>query len=86
MSIVVGNSWGWLLDSSSLKDHSCVCACDGNKAKYFKCTFKREYFNILKPHIQVKQDVLKNPDTQSAENGEHANIDLKKRKVGIAYY
>ncbi|XP_056603026.1 N(6)-adenine-specific methyltransferase METTL4 [Triplophysa dalaica] len=80
MSIVVGNSWGWLLDSGSLKDQSCVCSCDGNQAKYFKCTFKREYFNILKPHIQVKQDVLKNPDTQSAENCEHANIDLKKRK------
>lgn len=84
MSIVVSNSHGWLLDSCSYIDESarrCVCARDGLKTpKYFTCRFKRQYFILLKPHIQDKLNVLTSTDTQSAENGEHVKIDLKTRK------
>ncbi|XP_048041268.1 N(6)-adenine-specific methyltransferase METTL4 [Megalobrama amblycephala] len=85
MSIVCGNSWGWLLDSCTHIDEGlqrCVCQSAGlEKPTYFKYCFKREYFNTLKPHGQIQQntDILTSY-TAKHSNGEHAKTDLQTRK------
>lgn len=89
MSVVCSDSCGWLLDSCSHTDEAlqrCVSYSDGlEETKYFKCCFKREYFNTLKPHVQIQQDtdiltsgVLLN--TAKHSNAEQAKIDLQTRK------
>lgn len=86
MSIVCGSSWGWLLDSCTHIDEGlqrCVCHSAGlEKPTYFKYCFKREYFNTLKPHVQIQQntDILTSY-TAKHSNGEQAKTDLQTRKV-----
>ncbi|KAL1270537.1 hypothetical protein QQF64_029553 [Cirrhinus molitorella] len=83
MSVVCADSCGWLLDSCAHIDEGfqrCVSYSDGlEKPKYFKCCFKREYFNTLKPHVQIQQntDIL---NTANLSNAEHAKPDLQTRK------
>ncbi|XP_073693394.1 N(6)-adenine-specific methyltransferase METTL4 [Garra rufa] len=83
MSVVCADSYGWLLDSCAHIDEGlqrCVSHRDGlEKPTYFKCCFKREYFNILKPHVQIQQhrDILNTANHSSAE---HAKTDLQTRK------
>ncbi|XP_051756988.1 N(6)-adenine-specific methyltransferase METTL4 [Ctenopharyngodon idella] len=85
MSIVCGSSWGWLLDSCTHIDEGlqrCVCHSAGlEKPTYFKYCFKREYFNTLKPHVQIQQntDILTSY-TAKHSNGEQAKTDLQTRK------
>ncbi len=83
MSVVCADSCGWLLDACSHTDEAlqrCVSYCDDGleKTKDFKCCFKREYFNTLKPHVQIQL----NPSGAKHSNAEHAKIDLQTRKVG----
>lgn len=88
MSVVCADSCGWLLDSCSHTDEAlqrCVSYSDHDgleKPKDFTCCFKREYFNTLKPHVQIQQntDILTSGAKHS--NAEHAKIDLQTRKVG----
>ncbi|XP_067278832.1 N(6)-adenine-specific methyltransferase METTL4 isoform X1 [Pseudorasbora parva] len=86
MSIVCGNSWGWLLDTCTHIDEGlqrCVCFSVGvEKPTYFQYFFKREYFNISKPHVQIQQntDILTSSIPAKHSNGEGAKIDLRTRK------
>ncbi|XDV17533.1 hypothetical protein PO909_023377 [Leuciscus waleckii] len=91
MSVVCGNSWGWLLDSCTHIDEGlqrCVCYNSAGLEKpiYFKNCFKREYFNILKPHVQIRQNtgiVTDSIPLHTAKNStgdELAKIDLQTRK------
>lgn len=84
MSVVCANSCGWLLDSCSLLDEGlqrCVSHSDGlDKPKYFKCCFKREYFNTVRPHVQIQHNTDILTSTAKHSSGEHAKIDLQTRK------
>uniref|UniRef100_A0A8C1CV65 Methyltransferase 4, N6-adenosine n=1 Tax=Cyprinus carpio carpio TaxID=630221 RepID=A0A8C1CV65_CYPCA len=87
MSVVCANSCGWLLDSCSLLDEGlqrCVSHSDGlDKPKYFKCCFKREYFNTVRPHVQIQQNTDILTSTAKHSSGEHAKIDLQTRKIRL---
>ncbi|KAF4110538.1 N(6)-adenine-specific methyltransferase METTL4 [Onychostoma macrolepis] len=85
MSVVCADSCGWLLDSCSHTDEGlqrCVSDSDGlQKPQYFKCCFKREYFNTLKPHVQIQQNTdISTMNTAKHSNAEQAKIDLQTRK------
>lgn len=92
MSIVCGNSWGWLVDSCTHIDEGlqrCVCynSAGLEKPTYFKNCFKREYFNILKPHVQIRQNTsiltgsIPLHTAKNSTGDELAKIDLQARKV-----
>lgn len=87
MSVVCCNSWGWLLDSSAHIDEDfqrCVCYNEANGLEentHFTCCFKRQYFNILMPHMQQSTAMSGFPlDSGKHDSAEHEKIELQTRK------
>ncbi|TRY59010.1 hypothetical protein DNTS_012398 [Danionella cerebrum] len=83
MSVICANSWGWVLDARAKIDEDvkrCFCLKDGFKeTKYFKCGFKNEFFDILKPRIQLDVDSKKD-DFGKESKMESTGVDLQRRK------
>ncbi|XP_076829515.1 N(6)-adenine-specific methyltransferase METTL4 [Brachyhypopomus gauderio] len=79
MSVVVANDYGWLLDACSLIDEGFKC-CLGANEERFVSHFKKQFFDILKPHIVVtstsdaSSKTLQNTETCASEN---ASVDPK---------
>ncbi|TRY59011.1 hypothetical protein DNTS_012398 [Danionella cerebrum] len=84
MSVICANSWGWVLDARAKIDEDvkrCFCLKDGFKeTKYFKCGFKNEFFDILKPRIQLDVDSKKD-DFGKESKMESTGVDLQRRKI-----
>ncbi|KAK1173697.1 N(6)-adenine-specific methyltransferase METTL4 isoform X3 [Acipenser oxyrinchus oxyrinchus] len=54
MSVIFKDTRGWLLDQLSHLNKAfqrCVSVKSPGQRQHLKCVFKREYFNIFKPHI-----------------------------------
>lgn len=83
MSVLLSNERGWLLDACSFINEG-FRRCHSVSKGHFRCYFKKQYFDILKPHIVSKSrndcmvDALPNTESQAAGD---ARIELKTRKV-----
>ncbi|KAF5895761.1 methyltransferase-like protein 4, partial [Clarias magur] len=86
MSVVQSDDGGWLLDACSFINAGFRRCYSVNKG-HFRCWFRKQYFELLKPHI-VSQSSTEcergaPPDTQSQEAGDARNelkTTRKKRK------
>lgn len=83
MSVLLANERGWLVDACSFIDEG-FRRCYSVKKGHIRCYFRKQYFNILKPHIESRSrsecmiGALAN--TESHETGE-AKVEPKTRKV-----
>lgn len=83
MSVLLSNERGWLLDACSFINEGFRRCYSLNKG-YFRCCFKKQYFDILKPHIVSKSrsacmmGAVPNTESHAAEDNK---IELKTRKV-----
>ncbi|XP_036378084.1 N(6)-adenine-specific methyltransferase METTL4 [Megalops cyprinoides] len=69
MSILLKNTEGWLLDQCSFLSNSFQCCLEvgeNDQKQYLKCSFKRHYFDIFKPHITLKPDPTDTSVTDSS--------------------
>ncbi|XP_053484254.1 N(6)-adenine-specific methyltransferase METTL4 isoform X1 [Ictalurus furcatus] len=82
MSVLLSNERGWLLDACSFINEGFRRCYSLNKG-YFRCCFKKQYFDILKPHIVSKSrsacmmGAVPNTESHAAEDNK---IELKTRK------
>ncbi|KAJ8376704.1 hypothetical protein SKAU_G00072840 [Synaphobranchus kaupii] len=61
MSILFRNSKGWLLDQCSYVNEGyqhCLVRGETEQKQYLKYFFKKQYFDIAKPHIILKPDAI----------------------------
>lgn len=83
MSVLRANDRGWLLDACSFIDEGLRRCYSVNKG-HFRCYFKKQYFDILKPHIisKSRSDCMISdlPNTENHVAGD-SKIELKTRKV-----
>ncbi|KAK3546285.1 hypothetical protein QTP70_025717 [Hemibagrus guttatus] len=82
MSVLLSNERGWLLDACSFINEG-FQPCYSVTKGHFRCCFKKQYFNILKPYIGNKCDsdcmIGAQPNTGSHAAGD-SRIELKIRK------
>lgn len=85
MSVLVSNDRGWLLNACSLINEGFVRCYSVNRG-YFRCCFKKHYFNLLKPHLvnQYSSDgvigALPTPESHAAGGTRTEPDSRKKRK------
>lgn len=85
MSVLLSNEQGWLLDACCFINEG-FQRCYSVTKGHFRCCFKKQYFNILKPYIVNKCDgdcmIGTQTNTESHAAGD-SRLDLKIRKVRV---
>ncbi|TSL34556.1 Methyltransferase-like protein 4 [Bagarius yarrelli] len=79
MSVLVSNDRGWLVDACSFINEGFRRCYSVNKG-HFRCCFRKEYFDILKPHIEnnsLRADLIGASENTDSPAGGKTGIELK---------